>query len=264
MKKIIILLLFYHINIYSILAQFNWLYYGKVKGDEVTLAGNYQGGKISGTMEDSQQKYELTASILNDNFNGRAVNDALGITFLLKGQFDGNNLYLDGYLEYLGSEQKVFSATFEKSPLVIPPAPATEIYALSGTQSIPNEVSSKSIDPLIIGLWREESHYNSGYGDQAFSGSTYSYMRFNSDHTISENGSQASMSGSNYSGTAGGQSAGQVIPNLWYYTSNGKVITYIVDKGQKLTIELGSYYIEGDKMLFTQVNTDKKILYTKM
>lgn len=264
MKQAFVLLIFLHSTLQHVHAQFNWLYYGKINGDNVTMVGNYQSGKILGTMEDSQQKYDLTATSLNGIFDGSAVNAELGIKFLLKGQFTGDILNLDGYISNFGTDQKVFSAVFEKASLDIPSPSVVESIDVSKSAAIPYEVSTKSIDPLLIGKWREESHYSSGYGDQSFSGSTYNYMSFNSDHTMSDNGSEASMSGSNYSGTSGGQTSGKVIPNLWYYTFSGKIFVYIKTDGNPTIAEIGTYYIENGKMLFTQANTGKKILYTKI
>ncbi len=246
----------------SLNAQFNWMYNGSVNGDDVTIEALSKGNMVSGTMKDSKQTYQLTGQ-LNDNvFEGKAIESSLGITFKLVGIISENTLLLEAFLDNNGTFQNAFSATFYqmKMEAIID----NKNQNPSASNLVPNEVANKPIDPLILGLWREESHYNSGYGDQSFSGSTYSYMTFNADHTMSDNGSQASMSGSNYSGNAGGQSTAKVIPNLWYYTTDGKVMAFINNNGQKLTTALGSYYIENGKMLFTQVNTGKKILYIKM
>jgi hypothetical protein len=245
-------------------AQYSWVMMGSVNGDQVIINASVNGSQVTGNMKDSQQNYDLSGKLTNNVFEGNATNASLGINFILYGQYSGDKLVLEAYLDNQGSKLKAFEATFYQA---IPeaPMPSSEVFSSVGSnQSVPTEVKNKSIDPYIIGTWREESHYSSGYGDNAFSGSTYNYMSFNSDHTMSDNGSEAAMSGSNYSGNSGGQTTGKIIPNLWYYTSGGKIFVHIKTDGNPTIAEIGTYYIENGKMLFTQANTAKKILYTKM
>jgi hypothetical protein len=269
MKKYTIAFIFIVSCLICLQAQYNWVLGGNVNGDFVTIRASTKEGKVTGVMEDSKQSYELTGTLIGSIFEAKASNTSLGITFLLIGRYSNNTLNIDGYIDNSGTNQKAFTASLVQA-IADGMSDQSQTHqkesetSTSQTSSAPSAVESKTIDPLIIGLWKEESHYNSGYGDQAFSGSTYSYMTFNRDHTMSDNGSQATMSGSNYSGNAGGQATAKVIPNLWYFTSNGKIMVYLTENGQQLTTELGSYYIENGKMLFTQVNTGKKILYTKM
>lgn len=264
MKAFICTLLLISFYTSTLLGQVNWNMVGEVGGDNVTILAAVANGQVLGSMADSKLTYYLDGTLKGNKFEGTAANAEYGITFILTGTYINATLTLDAYIEYGGTNQKAFTALFyelnkDNQSSNLPPQ-----QPHSSHSTAPLEVSNKQIDPLLIGTWREESHYSSGYGDNAFSGSTYNYMSFNSDHTMSDNGSEASMSGSNYSGSSGGQTSGKVIPNLWYYTSSGKIFVYIKTDGSPTVTEIGSYYIENGKMLFTQVNTGKKILYTKM
>jgi hypothetical protein len=260
------------LNFFQMNAQFTGQFSGTINGDNVFIDLAQSGNIVNGMMRDSKQTYTVTGSANGNLFNGKAIEASLGLTFVLKGQLNGNSLNLDGDLDLYGNITKAFSAVFSKNggdnTLDLEEAPVTENNnsspnTNSSSSATPSEVKNKPIDPQIIGLWREESHYSSGYGENAFHGSSYNFSSFNPDHTISQGGSQTTISGSNYSGNSG-QSGLAIVPNIWYYTSGKKVMAYIFNNGQYITVEMGSYYIENGKMLFTQANTGTKLFYTKM
>jgi hypothetical protein len=254
MKPFILLLLCAFINDMS--AQFNGTYLAKVNGDDVTMILQQSGNAIKGSMKDSQQNYEVTGTAQGNQLEIKAVDKTYGITLDISGVLSGSNINMVGYLNVLGLKEKAFESVFVQNKA----NNSQKTQTTASNDQLPSEIKGKSIDPMIIGLWREESHYNSS----GFSGSTYKYSAFNNNHTMSDHGSQATMSGADYSGNSGGRTSGTVIPNLWYYTSNGKIWVVIIHNGERVHTELGTYYIENNKMMFTQANTGNKILYTKM
>jgi hypothetical protein len=249
------------ISVSVLFSQFSGQYKGQVNGDQVHLDLIQKGNIIEGKMKDSKQTYTVKGNATDLQIKAKAFEEQLGLTFLIDGNLEGKNLTLNAQLEYNGSLQPAFQALLTK---VSEPNSSKDLTAQpESVKGLPKEVVGKYIDPLLLGLWRSESHYSSGYGS-SFSGSTYSYMEFFKNYTLADHGSQVNISDSNYSGTTGTPNGSKPIPNLWYYTQGNKIMVYLTNNGNPLVTELGTYYIENGKMLFTQVNTGKKILYTKI
>lgn len=258
--KIISLIAISLIPISNVVCQFQGKYLGTIHGDPVVIEVTQVGNSVSGIMKDSQQSYSLTGSCINYVFEGKAIEAALGISFILMGQLSENAITLDGDIEMFGSRQDAFNGTFSK---VSNESPNINVITNNSViTNLPPDVKSKPIDPRLIGTWKQESNYLSGYASD-FYGSTNSYMSFNANHTMSDKGSQVIISGSNYSGNSGGQTTGKVIPNIWYYTEGNKIMIYTTENNLNQHLELGTYFIEDYKMLFTQANTGKKILYLR-
>jgi hypothetical protein len=237
-------------------------YNGSVNGDPVSLSLQQNGSVLTGKMSDSHQTYTIDGKVTNNNIDAKAVEPTMGLTiFLIGSLIDNNTLQLKGDLLIAGVKTPAFNTTLTKKNSSSPTSSAA-VTSTSNSTSRPKELVGKTIDPNLIGRWRQESHYNSGYGS-SFSGSTYSYLAFNPDHTMSDNGSSASISGSDYSGQSGGRSTPKIIANVWYYTSGNLIMAVINNNGTILIEKMGTYYIENGKMLFTQANTQKKFLYYK-
>jgi hypothetical protein len=235
-------------------------YSGYVNGDPVALLLQQNGVVLSGKMNDSQQAYTIDGKVTNNIIDAKAVEPTMGLTILLSGSLiDKNTLQLKGDLLIAGAKTPAFNTTLTRNNTS---SDAASAAVNSTSTSRPKELVGKTIDPNLLGRWRQESHYSSGYGS-SFSGSTYSYLTFNPDHTMSDNGSAASISGSDYSGQSGGRSIPKIIPNVWYYTSGNLIMAVINNNGAILVEKMGTYYIENGKMLFTQANTQKKFLYYK-
>jgi hypothetical protein len=246
-------------------AQNSGIYVGTVNGDIVTITLNQSGSSVNGSMKDSQQNYELNGSLVGNQFNATAVESNLGLKFYLTGNLQGDNLSMNAQLDLFGTMTPAFNTIFQKQNFnaqgsqhqELPTSPQVIQNANAEVTAI---LKNKNIDPYLIGNWREESHYSSGYGSD-FSGVTYTYTSFNSDYTMSDRGSKATISGSNYSGQSGGSYNGNVIPNLWYYTEGNQIMAVVNNNGKIIQVPLGKYHIENGKMLFIQANTQKKILY---
>ncbi len=261
MKKVTLVLLF-TLCFSFIKAQLNGDFNGFVNGDNVVMSLSQSGSSVSGNMIDSKQTYTVSGTVSGNNFSGRAVEPTLGLTFLLSGIIKNNVLDINAKLDLQGQVMDAFTATFTKNTME---EVNTSIPTISLDKNAPSFLKSKSIDSRLVGTWREESHYSSGSGENYFSGSTYTYQTFFANHTMSEVSSTATMSGSNYSGSSSDANQGlKIVPNVWYYTEGNKMIAYIKNGANYQSAEMGSYYIENNKMMFTQANTGKKILYTKM
>lgn len=256
---------FFLLKNYALMSQFTGIYVGQVNGDNVELNLNQDGSVLTGTMKDSKQTYMVSGTCNGYYMTAKAVEHSLSIVFILSGKLIEGGIAIDADLEYMGTKQKAFSTVLASTDPIneVPPVPPSYEDNITKSPGLPEALNGKYIDPLLIGTWREESHYSSGYGSD-FSGSTYSYFSFNNNHTLSNGGSQVNISGSDFSGSSGGQNSGAILPNIWYYNIGNKIMIYANTNGTRQTLELGQYYIENGKMLFTQTNTGKKTLYTKM
>jgi hypothetical protein len=247
--------------------QISGRYIGVVNNDNVTLILLQNGETISGTMTDSRQSYQVNGKLNANKIDAKAKENTLGITFQLSGYHENGQLYLDADLLLLGTVSRAFSTIFTKEGQVNNKnqndlSITKPNHPTNSKANLPAALQGKSIDPNLIGTWKQTSSYSSGYGSD-FYGSTSSFMAFNSDHTTSDMGSQANISGSNYSGQSGGLSQGRIVPNLWYYTEGKSIMFVFFNNGQYSTHKGGTYHIENGKMLFTQVNTNKNLLYYK-
>lgn len=230
-------------------------YTGTLNGDAISISLIQNGEILSGSMSDSRQNYAIDGRVINNVIDAKAVEPTMGLTIVLSGSLiDKNAIQLKGDLLILGIKTPSFNSTFTRKNIVKQSVP-------NATSSVrPKELQGKAIDPNILGRWREESHYSSGYGSN-FSGSTYTYLTLHADHTMSDDGSVATVSGTNYSGQSSGLGNSKIIPNVWYYTTGNIVMVVGNNNGNIITEKLGTYYIENGKMLITHANSQKKTLY---
>ncbi len=117
----------------------------------------------------------------------------------------------------------------------------------------PTKKTSKNntLDPSVIGLWRNTEIYSSGSGEYRFSVSTDYFMLFNSDGTVA-----------NWSGKSGGgtsdisANSGEGEKNYGEWYTEGDQLWLVDPKSnQKAPIQ---YYVENNKMMFTG-NGQRKI-----
>lgn len=265
MLKGLCLLLFVAISFHSLMAQWAGTYTATINGDLSTLVLVEKGAEISGTLEDGQQRYEVLAKAMPGNvrsMQGTAREASMGITFELAGDLRSQGINLKGQLRFLGTLQPGFEALFVPKAGGKSSAGKVEDQALSGSNAsaLPPAMQGRQLDPRLVRRWREESHYSSGYGSD-FSGSTYQYMRINANHTMSNEGSKASISGSDYSGRSSSAQGSEVVADLWLYTE-GKRLMICVRKDSKYEhAHLADYFIENGKLLLTDPRTGKRQLY---
>ncbi|MEZ4987844.1 MAG: hypothetical protein R2795_22920 [Saprospiraceae bacterium] len=118
--------------------------------------------------------------------------------------------------------------------------------------------ANASFPASLSGRWTKNETYNSGYGDN-FMGANFSQsLVFLPDGTLSEGGSNASMSGGYY-GQSQGNGTGPIDGIGWYAVGN-QLYLLIQDSGQWQTAHLGKWYVENNHLLITGTNGEKLLL----
>lgn len=237
-------------------AQINWAgsYEGVLDRDQVKLSLIISGkNMITGTMTDSANKYDVDGTFKGNTFTGKAHEKNLGLIFEMVSVLNGNNMLTTLTLDVFGAKEKMeiaFTRIGNSNTL--------------SQKRDKNPVTDKKRDPQVVGLWVKESNYNSGYGfnDSYAAMNVSEKMEFLANGNMSEGGSQAQISGSNYSGSSSSDQK-KIIEGLLWYTENQKIYLLITQNGQSQTVELGKYYIENNKMLITGSN-GVKLLLTKL
>lgn len=227
-------------------------YTGVFNGDQVSLSLQSLGnGLVGGTMEDSQNKYEISGKVIKNNFNGTATEPTLGIQFEMKGTLQANIFNVVLIVDFLGEKHNM-DVTFTK----------TQTKSSSPVTKAPTNVSAtKPKDPNIVGAWVKESNYSSGYSSNNSYGSmsTRESMVFYANGSLGDGGSMTVVGGSDFSGYASGNGKG-VIPGVFWWTENNKIWLHITENGKSQEVELGKYYIENGRMLITATNGEKMLL----
>lgn len=237
-------------------AQWTGSYEGVLNGDKILVTLVQSGkDKISGEMSDSYQKFKITGDVNGNRMAGDAVEQTLGLKFALLGEIKGNSIDFKLVANILGLKSET-------------PFAVTKIKATSSAKGVENTqkstVSAKgqTRDQRITGRWTKNESYNSGYGDN-FMGANFSQsIFFLEDGGIADGGSNASISGSNYSGRSSGKGNTQAVPGATWYTKDNQLFISYTNNGQTQTESLGKYYIENGKMLLTLAN-GKKVLLTR-
>lgn len=211
----------------------------------------------SGVMEDSYQTYTLNLSLAGTKVSGTANESSMNLQFDVVGKILGEQLSLSFTFELAG-EKNSMDIVFLRQ--------GTEA---SGSLNLDDETPSNLSFPSgtshpqeVCGAWTKEELYNSGSGS-SFMGAGFSQsMTFLPDGHIAEGASSAYMSGSYYSGQSTGQGSG-IIQGLAWYAIGNKLFLQITEQGQLQTVQLGTYYIEGNNMLITGTNGEKLLLSRK-
>ncbi|HMQ48918.1 MAG TPA: hypothetical protein PKA00_15715 [Saprospiraceae bacterium] len=234
-------------------AQWSGEYRGTLNGDQIVLVLHQQGTSLSGTLRDSYQTYQITAEAAGNKLAGDAKEASLGLTFtllaerrddLIKGQ-----LLLDYQGQLIETPFTVSKVGQNKVSTPQPPVAGSKIPFPEGA----------TLPTALSGSWIKSESYNSGYGSD-FMGANFSQtMTFYSDGSLSEDGSNATMSGSNYSGQSSGGSSGKLEGIAWYAIGN-QLYLMVFDQGAWQSLHLGKWYVEGNHLLITGVNGEKLLL----
>jgi hypothetical protein len=231
-------------------------YTGQVNGDNIEMTLQNSGvNSLNGNMKDSQQSYTVNASTNENKLTGTAIESTMGLTFVLDGTLSGNQISMKMTIEVSGQSNTMLVNFIKQGGSKPQTAKETPQY------SKPKLPSGATNDPNLVGNWVKQEHYSSGYGSDAMSGSFSQSMILFANGSVSDGGSRAGVSGSNYSGSSEG--GGQALPNVLWYNIGNQLYLQVTENGQPQTVHLGKYYIEYGKMLITGKNGNKLFL-TKM
>ncbi|WP_130733931.1 hypothetical protein [Flavobacterium sp. J27] len=234
-------------------AQMEGNYIGEINGATITLSLKKQSkNDYVGTMQDEQQTYAISAKIVDNCLKGNAVENNLQINIILSGCLQSNQIDMSFDFSNVGLAQTqnvLFTKQDNYNSKTTP----------SQNTSFSQKSSNKERDLNLVGLWKQEQLYNSGSGDNYFGGSFTQKVIFYADGSIADGGSQATMSGSDYSGNSSSGSGGKASGVNWS-TQNKHLFITVTQNGQTQTVDAGKYYVENDKMLITSQNGGKTLL----
>jgi hypothetical protein len=229
----------------------NWQ--GTYNNDVITLQlASGDGKNWNGSMHDSQQQYTVSATSNGNELTGTAKEKSLGLTFQLKAVIKQGVLHLD--LSVLGVAmptvllQRTGGTDAGKTKPTV--ANATAMPALP---------ANARHDPQLVGTWKREENYQSGYGRDGGYASN-AYMAFNADGTMTDLGSTTVVGGNNFSGRSQSGGAG-VVPGVKWYSDNKMLFLVATEGGKTQTVKLGRYHIEQGAMLITTDNGQKALFY---
>ena len=229
-------------------------YRATFNGDQIILVVEApQQGMSAGEMTDSYQTYTLQLIQTGAKVRGTATETSLGLQFDIHGQLDGGKLSMTFSIELNGEKNTMDLAFFKEGD-----AP---VEASNNDTDLPALVfpAGATHPSSVAGTWVKEDTYQSGYGD-AYMGAGFStVMTFLPDGHVSEGGSQAYISGSNYSGQSSGQSSG-IVPGLGWYVIGNVFYLQVTDSGKTNNVPVGTYYVEGNNMLITASSSEKLLL----
>jgi len=243
---------------FMLIGQSHWNgeYKGTLEGDQVTLFLESAGSNmLKGWMKDSNQRFDITAEFNGSRMAGTATENTFGLVFSLLGELKNDQLEASLIFELLGEKTVT---------------PFTLFRVISGSSNKNKQLNATSdskislpkgayLDPAVCGTWTKHESYNSGYGDN-FMGANFSQsLSFLPDGRVGEAGSNASMSGSHYSGNSSGSGKG-IIDGLLWYTVGNQLYLQVSEQGKTQQIHLGKYYVERNNMLITGVNGEKLLL----
>lgn len=236
-------------------AQWDGTYYGTVNGDAVVMNLQQEGTKVFGNLKDSQQTYAINGTITNDNLSGTATESAYMVDFGFSAV--KRNTFLDCKLIIdINGEHGEVPFTVEKSVERAGEQVATV------TETTPEKIpfpADATFPVALHGKWTKSETYNSGYGDN-YMGSTFSQsMTFFADGSISDNGSSATMSGSDYSGQSADNGSGK-LPGVGWYAKKNNLYLIAFAEGKWQSVLLGTWYAENNHLLITGTNGEKQLL----
>jgi prepilin-type processing-associated H-X9-DG protein len=238
-------------------------YTGQANGDNIELTLQNNGDNtFNGNMKDSQQSYIVNAATNGNRLTGTAIETTIGLTFVLDGTLSGNQLPIKMTIE-VGGQSNTILVNFVKQGSQTPTATKTAAAENSekSTVSKPKLPSGATHNPNLVGKWVKQEHYSSGYGSDAMHGSFNQSMILFADGSVSDGGTRAGISGSNYSASSADN--GEAVPNVFWYNIDNQLYFQGTQNGQTQSVHLGQYYIENGKMLITATNGTKSFL-TKM
>lgn len=230
--------------------QWSGTYFGTVNGDKVRITLEQNGASITGEMQDSQQTYALSGSVQGSEFTGTATETTYQLNFGFNAFKNGDMLECVLVVEMNGERNEVpFLAQRQGADAQMHSAPTSEI-------PFPKEASFPA---ALVGKWTQEESYNSGSGDNFMGGNFSQSMTFHGNGTISDHGSNASMSGADYYGQSSGEGVGTLQGLGWYALENNFYLL-VFHEGQWVPVELGRWYTENNHLLITSANGQKLLL----
>jgi hypothetical protein len=235
-------------------AQWEGTYYGVVNGDNIVVTLEQSGDIVTGSMQDSYQTFGLEGTILGQELIGSATENTLYLEFEFYATKVGNRLECtlaigegDERLENAFSVEK--EGARDNGISVAETAVSSDIPFPSGA----------TFPASLVGQWVQNETYNSGSGDN-FMGANFSQsMTFYSDGTLSEGGSSASMSGSNYSGQSSGEGSGK-LEGIGWYAKQKNLYVIVFNEGSWTSVFLGTWFTENGHLLITGENGNKLLL----
>ncbi len=237
-----------------VFAQWSGTYYGTVNGDAVVMNLLQDDTTVSGDMKDSQQTYVISGTVTGNSFSGTAVESTNTLNFGLTAERMDAVLNCKLIVEMNGERAEV--------PFTVEKAMAKESETASTqTEKIPEKIlfpAGVTFPVALQGKWTKSETYNSGSGDN-YMGSTFSQsMTFYADGSISDNGSSATMSGSDYSGQSADNGTGK-IPGVGWYTKGKNLYIIAYAEGKWQSVLLGTWYAENNALLITGSNGNKEL-----
>lgn len=203
---------------------------------------------FSAILNDGTVDYTITVDRTGNSFSGKAMHSLLGIKGTCRGVFTLPQVTLKLSLTILGI---ITDFDFKLEKMMI-----TTKESIINNPSTPTHAT---LDPRVVGKWIKEENYNSGNGDN-FMGSTFAQsLIFNVDGSLTEGGSSATISGSNYLGQSKSNQT-NTIPDVVWYTIENQIYLKQSVNGQTQEIHLGKYYIENNHMLITNTQGVKLLL----
>ena len=220
-------------------------YYGSINGSTIELTLNKTGElNYSGTLKDEQQTYTVLATRENDCFSGNALEKQLNINLPIKGCFKDDNIEM--HIDFSN-----YGVT-ELQRVVLSQKKAEH-------KTVSTNTNKENRDSRLVGLWKQEQLYNSGYGDNSFGGSYTQKAIFYADGSMADAGSETYISGNDYSGNSTTQGSNKV-PGVSWHTKNNHLFFTVSQNGQSQTTNAGKYYIDNGRMLITDANGNKTLL----
>ena len=247
MKLFVFILSFMAVT--PLFGQWTGEYLGTINGDNVRMKLTQNGSMISGELTDSQQAYNLLGSIQGDDFTGTATEKTYQLNFGLNAHKQGEMLECVLVVEMNGQRNEV--------PFLMQKRGSQDAHVSSTTTiPFPQEASFPS---HLVGTWSQHETYNSGSGDN-FMGANFSQsMTFHSDGTLSEGTTNASMSGTNYSGQSTKEGSGK-LEGIGWYTVQNNFYLLVFHEEKWVPIHVGTWYMENNHLLITGNQGEKLLL----
>ncbi len=262
MKKINCILFSTLFSVLNLLSQasFSGTYIGQVNGDLVKLKLQaVDKDQYQGTLEDSQQKFNVTAAYKEGQLSGYATEASMGVRFQFNTSMEQQQLKVSLFSAEIGMTEALV-IWLQREPLQTEPTASTqapsETTALLVNFQFPKEAQHHK---ELTGIWRKEELYNSGIGSDYMGTSTQQKMILFENGQVADGGSQTTISGSNYFGQS--SSGFNTLENVYWYNVSNQLYLVSIEEGKTNTIHLGKYYIENGAMLVTSSNGSKSLFY---
>lgn len=232
-------------------AQLEGNYTGTINGSTVQLQLQSAGiNQLVGRLSDEYQTFKISATTNNQCFEGNAVETNLNLDLAIKGCQNQQTLKIQLDFSALGVN--------EIQEIILTKVPFSNQNTSRNNTNTTADLKVNR-DYALVGLWKQEQIYNSGYGGDYFGGSLTQKVIFFADGSIADAGSQAHISGHDFSGLSQDQSIDKIEGVQWS-TQNNQLLLTVSKEGQSQTVTMGKYYIENGKMLITNKNGEKTLL----